>query len=341
MLVDLTVSAEQMPAAEIAIRDEVARVNAELDIYTSHASTGDYVLTIACGILSGVIDALYVGEASIFGEGTDDARGQAHEQVNRFIENYAKDKGFKGRGLKGATKYLEDKYKVVQDNIWKGAGIGVSAKEHHLADLAHHPTSLGLASAIIVQFLRISFFVNDDEEYHLRIVETDAKDIAKSIIPIVITGFLNWIVSIAETRYEDETGEKVPEAITKLAHIVASTPMLIELVKCANNWFGHLVSDMGGSKNTAGDGMGIPGFFFSLLYEFASLPGVNKMGLTNYLNDLYTKQKFNLRRELVVVEALNKQAVPVLVNEALVRTGYFVSRLASQLNEHKSLEDIN
>lgn len=342
MLVDLTVSAEQMPAAELAIRDEIERVNAELDIYTSHASTGDYALATACGILSGVIDALYVGEAPIVGEGADDARGKVHEQVNRFIENFAKDRGFEDKGLKGAIEHLENNYKVAQDNIWKDAGIGVSAKEHHLADLAHHPTPLGLASAIAVQFFKVGFFVNNNGEYHLlRIAETDTKEIAKLVIPIVITGFLNWIVWIVEARHEDKTGEKAPEAITKLAHVAASTPMFIELVKCANNWFGHLVSDMGGSKNTAGDGMGIPGFFFSLLYELASLPGVNKTGLTNYLNYLYTKQKFDLRHELVVVEALNKQAVPVLINEALVRTGYFVSRLARQLDEHGNFEDVD
>ena len=40
-------------------------------------------------------------------------------------------------------------------------------------------------------------------------------------------------------------------------YTVAMTPALLEIAKCADNWFGHLVSDMGGSKNTAGGGMGM------------------------------------------------------------------------------------
>lgn len=341
MLVDISAITEQDSAAELALNNQIEQIDAELARNASQATAGDYALAVASGILAGVIDILFVGDAPIVGSGADEARGGINEQVNRFIQSYASDHGYKGERLDGAIKYLEDNYAVAQDNIWKGAGIDVSAKEHHLADLAHHPTPLGLASAIVVQFLRVGTFVNDKGELHLLFVDTKPEDIANSVVPIVMTGFLNWLVAIAENEYEEETGEKAPEAVIKLAHLVASSPIIIELVKCANNWIGHLVSDMGGSKNTAGKGMGIPGFFFSLLYEFAGLPLVNKLGLTNFLNDLYVKQHFDMRHELVVVEALGKQAVPVMVNEAIVRMGYLVSRLVSYYNERDGLDGID
>lgn len=223
---------------------------------------------------------------------------------------------------------------MAQDNIWKGAGIGVSAKNHHLADLAHHPTPLGLASSIIVQFLRIGTFVNKDGEWHFTLVETSAKDIVEILAPAVITGILNWLVFIATKKYEQDEGKEVPAALRKLAHLVASTPIIIELAKCADNWFGHLVSDMGGSKNTAGGGMGIPGVFIALLYEFASLPIMRNTGLPMLVNELYEKQKIDFRHEIPLYKAAGKQAIPVAFNEIYVRIGYFASHLATELAEH-------
>lgn len=55
---------------------------------------------------------------------------------------------------------------------------------------------------------------------------------------------------------------------------------------------------MGGSKNTAGGGMGIPGILISLLYEVASLPVLKDSGLPAFVNNLYEKQKIDLRHEL-------------------------------------------
>ena len=64
----------------------------------------------------------------------------------------------------------------------------------------------------------------------------------------------------------------------------------MEIIKCADNWFGHLVSDMGGSKNSAGHGMGIPGVLLSLLQEVSSLPGLKDSKLPGIVNYLYVRQ---------------------------------------------------
>ena len=177
-----------------------------------------------CGVLAGAIDSIFVGEMRFSGKEI----GLSHQQVNNFIQEYAKSRGFDRDRLKDAIGDLEREFKVAQDNVWKGAGIGVSAKNHHLADLAHHPTPLGLVSAIVVQFLRIGTFVNKDGEWHFLLVETTPEDIIEVLAPAVMTGILNWLVAIAEKMYEEETEEEVPEAIHRIAHIVASTPMIIE-----------------------------------------------------------------------------------------------------------------
>ena len=320
----------------IDLDSELERVNKELSRYTSHADKSDYAFAVMCGVLAGAIDSIFVGEMRFSGKEI----GLSHQQVNNFIQEYAKSRGFDRDRLKDAIGDLEREFKVAQDNVWKGAGIGVSAKNHHLADLAHHPTPLGLVSAIVVQFLRIGTFVNKDGEWHFLLVETTPEDIIEVLAPAVMTGILNWLVAIAEKMYEEETEEEVPEAIHRIAHIVASTPMIIEVAKCADNWFGHLVSDMGGSKNTAGGGMGIPGIFVSLLYELSSLPILNNTGLPAFVDDLYVNHKMDLRHEMVIYKSLERQAIPVILNEILVRMCYFVTHLCGEISKHNGLSGI-
>ena len=309
---------------------ELERVNKELERYTCDADKVDYALAVISGIYSGIIDALFVGECTVTSEGL----GLNHKQVNEFIQNYADARGIGKDRLKDAISELEKTFKVAQDNVWKGAGIGVSAKNHHLADLAHHPTPIGLMASIVVQFLRIGTFVNKEGEWPFIPVKTNFKDIIEVLGPAILTGILNWLVCLAEKTYEEETGKEVPKALSRLVHIVASTPILIEVAKCADNWFGHLVSDMGGSKNTAGGGMGIPGIFVSLLYEMASLPLLKDTGLPAFVDELYVNRKIDFRHELSIYKNIGKQAIPVAFNEIYVRLGYFISHLAREISDY-------
>lgn len=334
--VDVKAAKPQQTASLDDLNRALHRVDSELERYTNQADKADYAFAIFSGIMAGVIDALFIGETTI----TSGDIGLSHQQVNHFIQQYASARGFDRERLPDAIGDLEKAFKVAQDNVWKSASIGVSAKNHHLADLAHHPTPLGLASSVIVQFLRIGTFVNRNGEWHFVLVETSAKELVKIWAPAVITGVLNWLVAAAEKQYETEDGNEVPKALSKTLHLVASAPLLIEAAKCADNWFGHLVSDMGGSKNTAGGGMGISGIFVSLLYEIAALPGLKDSGLPRFLDGLYETQGVDLRHEIPLYKTAGKQAIPVAFNEILVRVGYFVSHLAGELAHCKNIRDI-
>ncbi len=331
-----SVSIAERPS-DAQIDAALAQVNQQLERYTFDGYKADYALGIISGLYAGVIDSVFVGAASF--DGLDMAL--SHQQVNNFIQEYAKSRGLGGDRLKECISDLEQAFKVAQDNVWKGAGIGVSAKNHHLADLAHHPTPVGLLSSVIVQFLRIGTFVNKEGEWHFILVKTEAKDIVETLTPAVITGVLNWLVTLGEKAYQEKNGEEIPKALRGIAHFAASTPMLVEIAKCADNWFGHLVSDMGGSKNTAGGGMGIPGVFVSFLYELASLPILKDSGLPAFVNDLYENQRLDLRHELCLYKELGKQSIPVIFNEIYTRVLFFASRLGLQTAEHKSLNDID
>ena len=333
---DVTVTAEGKNHASIELPNgfnldaELERVNKELERYTNNANKFDYAWAVISGIYSGIIDSVFVGQCNYGTEGI----GLNHQQVNNFIQEYAKARGLKNERLKDAIGELEQAFKVAQDNVWKGKGIGVSAVDHHLADLAHHPTPIGLMSAIVVQFLRVGTFVNDKGEWHFIPVNTTLEDLKNAILPAVITGVLNWIASLAEKTYENETGEEIPKGLHRLIHLAASSPIIIEVAKCADNWFGHLVSDMGGSKNTAGGGMGIPGIFVSLLYDMSSLPILKDSGLPGFVDDLYQNKHLDLRHELTIYKNLGKQAIPVVFNEVYTRLGYFMFRLIDEVSEH-------
>ena len=330
------VSAEEQ-LSDAQLDAALAEVNEQLEKYAFDGSRTDYALGMISGLFAGVIDSVYVGSISF----DKSNLALSHKQVNNFIQEYAKDSGLGGDRLEDYIKNLEKKFKVAQDNVWKGEGIGVSAKNHHLADLAHHPTPVGLLSSIIVQFLRIGTFVNKEGEWHFILVKTEAKDIVETLAPAILTGVLNWLVALGEKSYQEKNGEEIPKALREIAHCVASIPMIYEIAKCANNWFGHLVSDMGGSKNTAGDGMGIPGVFVSFLHELASLPFFKDTGLPAFVDDLYTKQKIDLRHEWCLYKELEKQSIPVILNEICTRVFFFASRLGMQVAEHKTLNDID
>lgn len=132
------------------------------------------------------------------------------------------------------------------------------------------------------------------------------------------------------------------------------------------HWFFHMVSDMAGSKSTAGKGTGIPGPILSLIKEASVLPcfrdrkiGENeiRVWISKLFNGtLLAKRdkngkiiepvKFDLRSEIGILQEFGRQSVPVLINECLVRGMYFLRRLNIAINEAdinsvKDLENID
>ena len=262
-------------------------LNVDINRLTNNADIFDYTVAISSGLLTGMIDAFFVGEFNIV-----DLKADANKHVNKFIEKYAKLRGYKenGQGLKGAISFLEGKFPVDQDNVWKGLGIS-STKLHHLEDMAHHPTILGLVASIAVCFFRTAIFVDDEGKWHFVLLETGKKEIVKRWAPVVISGVLRWLVYLAESKYKEKNSKELPKPIHRLIVALSYSPAVIEILKVVDNWFGHLVSDMGGSKNTAGGGMGIPGVFVSVLKEISSLPLLKDTELPKIVSDLYSKGK--------------------------------------------------
>ena len=92
------------------------------------------------------------------------------------------------------------------------------------------------------------------------------------------------------------------------------------------NWFGHLISDMSGSSSSKGRGMGIPSPFWSWTNDIIAIKkklnlpvGEFDKSINELAIDIY-KQGYDARFQAA-------QAIPVFVNELLVRFIYSIRRL--------------
>lgn len=242
---------------------------------------------------------------------------------------------------------LEEKYKLPSDNAFKGIK-GMNSASHHLDDLAHHPTLLGLVAAIIGELFRAGIFVDKNGDWHIEWLGFDKEDRKRwleLLAPIVVAGLIAWLLNVVNSKYKDEIDQKLPAPIRKIIKSLANAPLAITILNSIRNvftnWWGHLASDMAGSKSSPGAGMGIPGLFVSIIKEISSVPPLNFTGLPKIVDEIYTQNRFDMRAELAVINELGRQAIPVLLGDLIVRSFYFVSHLISELSNKDSFKDVN
>ena len=280
----------------------------KIDLLSSQADVADYLISIGSGVLCGALDILWTGEFDL-------ARGRelGSNTIDTFVKKTAKLLGCKDDDIKNCVRFLEDKFPIPSDGNTPDFGGGL---QHHLRDFAHHPTVVGLMFSLLTQFTYKSY-------------GTDTKGM-----------FI--VVDVPESSrvfIGKDTAEK----------IIYGTII----------WFFHLVSDMAGSKSTAGisGGTGIPGPILSMAKELAALPlfkdiRVQDKSLSQFISKIFngtlfaqydekgkivkeTVVKFDLRGELGLMAELGRQAIPVIANESIVRTFYFIRHLAVEIREKK------
>lgn len=280
----------------------------KIDWLSSQADVADCLISIGSGVLCGVLDILWTGEFDL-------ARGRelGSNTIDTFVKQTAKLLGCKDDDIKNCVRFLEDKFPIPSDGNTPDFGGGL---QHHLRDFAHHPTVIGLMFSLLTQFTYKSY-------------GTDTKGM-----------FI--VVDVPESSrvfIGKDTAEK----------IIYGTII----------WFFHLVSDMAGSKSTAGisGGTGIPGPILSMAKELAALPlfkdiRVRDKSLSQFISKIFngtlfaqydekgkiikeTVVKFDLRGELGLMAELGRQAIPVIANESIVRTFYFIRRLAVEIRDKK------
>ena len=277
------------------------------DANINKADKIDYLLAVASGTIAAAVDIFYTGEFSL-----EEAKNWGNDTTNKFVKRMAKWNGYKGDDLSGAIKFMERRFPLAADKNTKEFGGGL---QHHLRDFTHHFSLGGLMCSIFTQFTK-------------KVIGTDT----------------NGKLSIEDVKDDKLIGKNNTEKI------------LFGTVY----WFFHMVSDMAGSNATAGNGTGIPGPIISLIKELSSLPvfrnkQIGDIEFHTWVSKLFNgtllgkrdeagklhPMQFDLRTEIGVLHEIGKQVVPVLINESLVRSFYFIRKLSNELKreEIKSFND--
>ena len=276
----------------------VDAIESEFDPSISNADKKDYLMAAASGLLAASIDILWVGKFSL-----ERASVWGRENSEQFVIALAKTKGYKGDSLKGAIKKLEEAFPLPSDKLTARFGGGL---QHHLRDFAHHPTLLGLVFSILSQFTGYGFGTNTAGDF---------------------------------------ISEKLPE------DVLIGQNFAEKVYNGTVVWAGHLVSDMAGSSGSMGSGTGIPGPLLSAFKEISSLSfvkelrGVDDRGnyelsklISKLFNGTFFKQegakqgiRFDLRTEMGVAHEIGRMAVPVIVNECIVRAVYSIRRFYQEV----------
>ena len=292
---------------------QIEELDSSIDKLTNHADKTDYVVAVISGVIASIIDAVFVGKFDL-----QEGRDWSSEKINDVVLNIAKKNGYDGDDLQGAIRHLE-KFGAPSDSVYSDFG---GALQHHLRDFAHHASIVGLIFSMLTQFTKKAYGTTPDGAFQ--------------IVPINDTTFI---------------GDTIPKKIT------------FGLIY----WILHMASDMAGSSGAFGAGTGVPGPILSIVKLLSSAPIFNKKGQTNELSLKISKlfngtlladrdtsgkilkdengkpliHQMDLRGELGVFQQLGKQAIPVIINEALVRGFYFINRLIPELKQHKSIKDID
>lgn len=292
-------------------------LDTQIEMLSSKADSLDYLVSIASGIICGLLDVFWTGDFD-FSRGRD----WGSDKIDTFVKKTAKSFGYDKENcdLKDAVKFLEKKFPIPSDGNTPDFGGGL---QHHLRDFSHHPSIVGMIFSLLTQFTEKSY--GTDTSGRFIVVPVPAKS----------KGFIG-----------KNKGEK--------------------LVYGTITWFFHLVSDMTGSSTTAGltGGTGIPGPILSMAKELSVLPVFKEItpggeSVSIFLSKMFngtlfakhdedgklikeTVEKFDLRGELGVLKELERQALPVIANECIVRTFYFIRRLAMEIKEKRvsSLHDL-
>lgn len=292
----------------------IAELNVNIDKLTNHADGIDYMVAVASGVLAGIIDIVFVEDFSL-----EKANEWGNDKTNNFVVKIAQKQGYEGDDVYGAVKFLEEKFPLAADKATNDFGGGL---QHHLRDFSHHPTPVGLFFSFLTQFTG-------------KVYGTD------------VTG----IFKIVELKDGDLilVGKNFPEKVT------------FGVV----NWFFHMISDIAGSSSSILEGKvgtGLPGPLVALLKEISALPifkSMNEKGYKEFSvwisklfngtllgkrdeNGKLIPLKFDLRTELGVAQQLGKQAIPVIINECIVRGFYFIRRFFMEIRDHnvKKIADL-
>ena len=288
--------------------DDFDKINQELERYTNHADKTDYALSVAGGVLAGLVDSLFVGEFSL-----EYANQWGNQQAEKLVLKVAKYQGYGGTDPAQAIKHLEDQFPIAADKATAAFGGGL---QHHLRDFSHHPTPVGLVCSILTQFTGNVYGTDVAGAFQCVPLNKDGLNlVGKSFPEKIMFGAVNWffhmvsdVAGSSGTVMKGSFGTGLPGPLVSLLKEFSSTRLFKK-------------QDANGYKEFS--------VYISKLFNGTLL------GERDANGDLIPL-KFDLRTEMGVAAQIGQQTIPVIINECFVRVFYSLRRLLGEL----SREDI-
>ena len=290
-------------------------LDAQFSMLTSDADTTDYLISVASGLLCGLLDILWVGEFSL-----ERGRGIVGDKVDDFVKKTSKLLGCKDDDISTCVRFLEQKFPIPSDGNTPDFGGGL---QHHLRDFAHHPTIIGLIFSLLTQFTYKSYGTDTNGVFKIaNVTEASKVFIGEDIPSKILFGTLFWFfhlvsdVSGSNSTSGKSGGTGIPGPLLALAKEFSALPIF---------------KNMKVGDNTLT-------IFLSKLFNGTLLAQHDEAG--KILRD--TVLKFDLRGELGMGIELGRQAIPVIANDCMVRAFYFIRRFGIELRNDniQSLADM-
>ena len=327
-------------------QDKFNELDKSIDRLTNQADGIDYAIAVISGVITGIIDATVVGEWN-FAEAKGSAKKDINNKVvafakkqpnyipycNTTLENTKKNppsvpgprrKPKDPDRLETAIEFLEFQFHLPGDNGFQLGKFGIDGNTHRLDDFCHHPTLVGLVCCVLVQFTGETRYVNKyGEDINIPITVNEYGNfVGKNPVTKLFAGVINWFITCAKT-------------------IV--------------NRKGHLMSDIATPAS-------IPGNLLSIITELASIPCFRDAEFLTKLRSAYVKgigtkkgqvdlgavnklfegasSKFDAQTEAAIMHELKRQAMPVIINEVLVRASYFIRHFVIELKEKNDVSEV-
>lgn len=328
MLVDIDVTGVAPSMQEKSITEELTRINSELERASSNASNQDLVLAVACGLLSAATDALVVGDASILGN--KDMPSIKNPLPNTPIKVNQKEVTQKATLSDLLTRAIPQSEYIQTTEVTKYA---LKFFEQHAGEYS----TLGLLSTILVQLLHATSSSSKGSS----ITDLPINRLPRILIPFVISGFLAWIVKISSDDSLHEEERDVPQAIAALVLIVNQIPIMKDIANSAQKWAKELSGKILSSTNGSHAFPSVSAAFLLFFLKLNNIPEVAQTDLYRTIQRMPDIQKCMPGSVELTLDALGKQAIPVLLNEVLTRMCFFVTRFASAWNTYQSTEELD
>ena len=250
----------------------------------------DFLLSASCGLIAGLIDAIFVGDPknSFLGKEVDKQADNFVVKAAQFF--YDNDKRAVQKPKKKPTElhkcisYLEQAFPVKYDaryakdlNVSEGVLSDMTPSNHHLKSLSHSSDIIGLVFSIIDQYSTDGFASFVDKG---KVIHVVPNNVSKNMFPYF---------------YGSENMSKVYCGFI--------------------NWLGHLLSDVVGSSSTrepgkTGRGMGIPMPFFEM-FQFCQFGDFDGDTFADTMVKVY-EEGYDFRFGVAT-------AIPVVIEELLIR----------------------